>query len=67
MSKNWVLEDFGCLDGDFLIVNRHMIHFWNPWDDGHTQEVFPGYLNTIRMIKMVNNIQKLEFWSWQPS
>ena len=24
--KTGVLEDFGCLDGDFVIVTTHMIH-----------------------------------------
>ena len=36
--KHGVLEDFGCLDGYFVIVNSHMIHFWNPWDIVSTLE-----------------------------
>ena len=60
--KTVVLEDFGCLDGDLFPVPSHMIPFWNPWDHGSTQEVFPGFLDTIRMIRDIQNVLKLGFW-----
>jgi len=60
--KTGYLEDFGCLDGNFTIATPHMILFWNPWDHGSTQEVFSGILVTIRIIRKVNNIQKLGIW-----
>ena len=46
----------------FLGVLPHMIHFWNPWDQRSTQEVFQEVFDTIRMIKKVENDQKLGFW-----
>ena len=36
--KHGVLEDFGCLDGYFVIVPPHMIPFWNSWDNVSTLE-----------------------------
>ena len=36
--KTGVLEDFGCLGWDFVIVPLYMIHFWDPWELGNTQE-----------------------------
>ena len=36
--KHGVLEDFGCLDRDFVNATPHMIPFWNPWDIGTTLE-----------------------------
>ena len=35
-----------------------MIPFWNPWNQGSAQEVFPGYLVIISIISNVQNIQK---------
>ena len=35
-----------------------MIPFWNPWDHGSAQELFPGFLITIRMIRKVQNVPK---------
>ena len=35
-----------------------MIPFLNPWDHGSAQEVFPGFLVIIRMIRKVQNVQK---------
>ena len=60
--KTGVLEDFGCLDGDFVIVPPHIIPFWKPWDHGSGQEVFPRILVTIRMIRKVKNVQKVRIW-----
>ena len=34
--KKGVLEDFGCLDGGFVIVTLQLIPFWNPWDHKST-------------------------------
>ena len=59
---NGDLEDLENLDWDFVIVTPHMIHFWNPWDQGNVQEVFIGYLVIIRMIRKVQNVQKLGIW-----
>ena len=36
--QHGVLEDFGCLDRDFVIATSHMIPFWNPWDIVSTLE-----------------------------
>ena len=36
--------------------------FWKPWVHGHAQEVFPGFLVTIRMIRKLQNVQKLGIW-----
>ena len=41
--NTWDLEDLGHLDKDFVIVTPHMIPFWNPWDHGSAQEVFPVF------------------------
>ena len=60
--KTGVLEDFGCLDWVFVIVTILVIPFWNPWDQGSTLEVIPGFLVTIRMIRNVKNVQKVGFW-----
>ena len=30
-----------CPVGDFIIVPKHMMHFWNPWDCESTQEESP--------------------------
>ena len=60
--KTGVLEDFGCLDGVFVTVTQYMIHFWNPWDIGSTDEVFLDFLVTIRMIRMLQNGQKMVIW-----
>ena len=46
----------------FLTSQPYMIYFWNPWDQGSTQEVFSSYFDTIRMIRKVKNDQKLGFW-----
>ena len=60
--KTGVLEDFECLDGGFDIVTPYMTPFWNLWDHGSNQKIFPGFLDTIRMIRKVKNVQKLVFW-----
>ena len=39
-----------------------MIPFWNPWDHGSAQELFPGFLVIIKMIRKVQNVQKLAIW-----
>ena len=31
----------------FFIITPHMTPFWNPWDHGSTQKVFPGFMVTI--------------------
>ena len=46
----------------FFSLNLNMTLFWNPWDQGSTQEVFLGFLYTIRIIRKVKNVQKLGFW-----
>ena len=46
----------------FLGVLPHMIHFWNPWDQRSTQEVFQEVFDTIKVIRKVENDQKLGFW-----
>ena len=51
------MEDFGCLDGEFVIIPPE-IYFWNPWDQGSIQEVFLGFLDNIRMIRKVKNDYK---------
>ena len=42
----------------FLGVLPHMIHFWNPWDQRSTQEVFQEVFDTIMMIRKVENDKK---------
>ena len=39
-----------------------MIHFWNPWDQSHTQGTISESLETILRIRKVMNVQKLGFW-----
>ena len=57
-----VLEDFECLDEDFVNETHTMIHFWNPWDQSHTQDTISESLETILRIRKVMNVQKLGFW-----
>ena len=56
IPKHGVLEDFGCLDGAFVIVTPHMIPFWNPWGVASTLEGCRGLLVTIRKVKNVQNM-----------
>ena len=37
-----------------------MIPFWNPWDHGSAQGVFPGFFITIRMIRKVHKCPKTD-------
>ena len=60
--KHGVLEDFGCLDGYFVIVPLHMILFWNPWDIVSILEGCTGFLVTIMKIRKVKNVQHMGFW-----
>ena len=55
--KSEDLKDSGYLDGDFVIIAPHMIHFWKPWDHGSAQEVFTNILVTFRMIRKLQNVQ----------
>ena len=50
------LEDFECLDGDFVTVTPHMIPFWNHKDHGSTQKVYSYLLIIIKMIRKVKNV-----------
>jgi len=59
--KYWVLEDFGCLDGYFVILPPHMIPFWNPWDVVSILEGCTGFLVTITKISKVKNVQHTGF------
>ena len=60
--KHGVLEDFGCLDGYFVIVNSHMIHFCNPWDIVSILEGCTGFFVTIMKIRKVKNVKHMAFW-----
>ena len=60
--KHGVLEDFGCLDRDFVIATSYMIPFWNPWDIVSNLEGCRGLLVTIRNIRKVKKAQKMWFW-----
>ena len=57
MSKTGVLEDFGGLDVDFVIVPQHMIPFWNRSDQGSTQKWFPELIN-VKYIEIKQKISK---------
>ena len=54
--------DFGGLNGVFVTVTHHKVSFWIPWNRGNAQEVFLEFLVTIRMIRMVENSQKMMIW-----
>ena len=55
--KTGVLEDFGCLDVDFVIVPQNMIPFWNRSDQGSTQKWFPELIN-VKYIEIKQKISK---------
>ena len=57
--KHGVLEDFGCLDGYFVIVPSP---FLNPWGIVSILERCTGFLVTITKIRKVRNVEHMGFW-----